>query len=267
MTEKQWADFLGINEECYKVIVENKKDNYSEFFNKFLGDKEDFIKYISGIDERTLLSYFFYLSFSIVANNDNIDIEKEGCNNIWLWADFVYHKRGFYGLETEFAIWNYFILSKKVQRLGRLEFELSKLKEDIKIGENSFPKGYPVINTHIPATGPLVYEECIDSYKKASKLFKTYLFDCESWLLAPCLEEMLPENSNINKFRKDYTLFEILENDRLFEERIFDGNIYDDPNIYVAKTSLQKKAKEKLLKGEKLPSAYGVFLFEEKDEK
>lgn len=265
MTEQQWADFLKINNECYKVIKENKLNNYDKFKELF-SNKEDFLNLCKILDLKENLSYFFYLSYELVENytEDYIESYKEGCDNIRLWADFNLNKNGYYGIEFEFACWIYNILTKSVVRLGRLEFEDFKLEFDVECLGQFFPKGTRVINTHIPATGPLNYEDCIKSYDLALDYYKLdkAIFMCESWLLAPCLDEMVSENSNINKFRKNYETFKVLWDSRLFEERIFDGNIYDDPNKYKATTSLQKKAKEKLLNGEKLPTVYGFYIYE-----
>jgi len=268
MTEKQWADFLGINEECYNVILNTKLDKYNEFKDLFYNDELCFKKFYKSLNNTEILTYFFYLSLYYINNtsNPNKDIIISGCDNIWLWADFNFKKNGCYGIEPDFADWIFNILKEKVYRLGRLEFEEIVLEWDVECFDKIFPKGTKMINVHVPATGPLNHDDCLKSYNKALDYFKlneTY-FICESWLLAPCIEEIVHKESNIYKFKKDYTIFKVLDDDYLFIERIFDGNIYDDPNKYIAKTSLQKKAKERLLSGKKLSSAYGLFRYEKK---
>ncbi len=158
------------------------------------------------------------------------------------------------------------VFRKIVVRLGRLEFEPYKMEEDVCIEGRLIPKDFDIINVHIPATGPLNYEECRKSYKQCLEYYnlKEAVFICESWLLSPLLEEMLPETSNIIKFKNDYIIYKLDIMDRLFEERIFGGVLYDNPNLYVAKTSLQKKAKEILRQGRPLLGAWGVLIYNEK---
>ena len=70
-------------------------------------------------------------------------------------------------------------------------------------------KGDPVINTHIPESGPLLSEECGKSLCRARDFFGEYLSDyswkaffCDSWLLDPQLAEILDSSSNILAFQK-----------------------------------------------------------------
>ena len=70
-------------------------------------------------------------------------------------------------------------------------------------------KGDPIINTHIPESGPLLSEECGKSLCRARDFFAEYLSDypwkaffCDSWLLDPQLAEILEGSSNILAFQK-----------------------------------------------------------------
>lgn len=56
--------------------------------------------------------------------------------------------------------------------------------------------------------------------------------------------------------------YEILWEDRQAEERIFGGELLDDPGEYPGDTTLQKKAKERLLQGKKIPGARGIRIKE-----
>ncbi len=68
--------------------------------------------------------------------------------------------------------------------------------------------GDPVINIHIPESGPLKPQACRDSLFRARDFFAEYLpdypwkaFFCDSWLLDPQLSSILKENSNILAFQ------------------------------------------------------------------
>lgn len=69
--------------------------------------------------------------------------------------------------------------------------------------------GDPVINIHIPECGPLNPEACRDSMRRAREFFAKYLpeypwkaFFCDSWLLDPQLQKILPPESNILAFQR-----------------------------------------------------------------
>ena len=69
-------------------------------------------------------------------------------------------------------------------------------------------EGVPVLEIHSPACGPLDIEECKKSIEAAKKFFARYYpefvyqrFTCHSWLLDSTLDRLLPENSNIRKFK------------------------------------------------------------------
>ncbi len=69
--------------------------------------------------------------------------------------------------------------------------------------------GDPVINIHIPESGPLTPEACLDSLYRVRDFFAEYFpdyawkaFCCESWLLDPQLAGILPAKSNILAFQR-----------------------------------------------------------------
>lgn len=69
--------------------------------------------------------------------------------------------------------------------------------------------GDPVINLHIPATGPLKPELCADSvlrmrefFERCIPSFKPKAFVCHSWLLDPQLHRFLRRDSNLLAFQR-----------------------------------------------------------------
>lgn len=98
-------------------------------------------------------------------------------------------------------------------KLGRLQFCFNTAKKDY--GSHGIGAGDPYLDIHIPASGPLRYEECAESLRMAKDFFGKFYpeydykgFMCHSWLLDPTLSRFLPENSNILRFQ---TLFHIAE--------------------------------------------------------
>ena len=107
-----------------------------------------------------------------------------------------------------------------VFQLGRLHFRMSAAKHDIP-GTN-VRQGDPVVEIHIPNTGPLTPEECDKSIAMAKEFFPKYfpefswnVFTCHSWLLDDTLEHLLPAHSNILKFQKRFTIVEKNRSDDL----------------------------------------------------
>lgn len=100
----------------------------------------------------------------------------------------------------------------KIFKIGRLEYymETSRfecLKHNLKKGDNT-------VSVHIPASGPLDYDECVKSLKLAKEFFAKYYpdfgfdcFICGSWLLDKSLAQILKPDSNILRFQ---TLFDIV---------------------------------------------------------
>ncbi|MBO7147030.1 MAG: DUF5596 domain-containing protein [Lentisphaeria bacterium] len=84
-----------------------------------------------------------------------------------------------------------------------VELLKSEWKEVLKYGD-------PVINIHIPESGPLKAQACKESMIRAREFFAEYLpayqwkaFFCDSWLLDPQLQSILPPESNIREFQRN----------------------------------------------------------------
>ena len=79
---------------------------------------------------------------------------------------------------------------------------------------------------------------------------------CHSWLLSPALSRLLRSDSNILRFQRMFELVGLDDSSRQAEERIF-GDIRPQPSDYPVSTTLQRAARQWLLDGNPLPSAYG----------
>lgn len=117
-------------------------------------------------------------------------------------------------------------------------------------------QGLPTFNVHIPKGADLDKRQ--GSYDRALSFFgvNRAAAVCSSWLLSPVLAELLPPQSRIREFQREFHVVQIDEMSRQAEERIF-GRVSEDPVLYPEQTSLQKAAKARLLRGEKIPSACG----------
>jgi hypothetical protein len=93
---------------------------------------------------------------------------------------------------------------------------------DFEIGRHSFTRTHlglgdgvagHVLMIHVPPIGPLAAEASEQSIAEAARMFERCFpeepvsaFVCRSWLLDPQLAEYLPEDSNILRFQRRFTL-------------------------------------------------------------
>jgi len=269
-----WLTELGMNAEGRRIVANYPfpENMYNEYKTLFWNDIETCYENLLALEhaEFYILSFYARVAYEyLYKDGKDMDIVKkgfyaEGCRDIVLWAEDCKRRHGYYGIADEHHWFLGKILDTTVVRIGRLEFERYCLEQTVQRENREWKKGCEVINVHIPAGEPLNYEVCTEAYRKAEQFFgkKDPVFVCESWLLSPVLKELLPEDSNIIRFQQDYMAYEILWEDRQAEERIFGGELLDDPGEYPGDTTLQKKAKERLLQGKKIPGARGIRIKE-----
>ena len=146
-----------------------------------------------------------------------------------LWAETGVRDFGFCGLLPRLFSWSAQCLNGTVKQFGRLqcndihffELELSLYRQSdgsVK-ALPCFQKGNPpdpdltfrdkAISLHIPASGPLKAEACLDSIRRMYRFSREYHPDydfraavCYSWLLDPLFQTFLAPDSNIVRFQK-----------------------------------------------------------------
>lgn len=152
------------------------------------------------------------------------------------------------------GFWTYRQVSMNLFRIGELEYELTE------------EEGEKVISVHIPSDAKLL-DDKIDASLEAAKEFMKQFFPeyaackyvCESWLLSLKLNELLSENSNIIKFQKRFEVVKMFWDDDGYIEWLFQAP-EDTPHDKLREdTSLQRKVKEILQKGEKIGAGYGYI--------
>ena len=106
--------------------------------------------------------------------------------------------------------WYMRVFTLRIIKLGRLEFEPIGYKWDTPY--RGIKKGDPVMNMHIPSTGPMRIEDVLDSFKRAYKFFgytEPMPVAAASWLLyPPVCEQVMKPGSNLRNF---YDLFDVVE--------------------------------------------------------
>ena len=128
-----------------------------------------------------------------------------------------------------------------------------------------------VINTHIPASGPLLPELCMDSFKRAHEFFREHfpsgisIFMIESWMMFIKQREFLPSSSNIIKFMDLFELMATYEHEPGSRDemwRVF-GKYADLPADQLPRdTGLRRAYADWLQKGGTVGGGYGILFFD-----
>lgn len=153
-------------------------------------------------------------------------------------------------------------------RLGTLEFEYrgagegERRPDDLTAG--------PVLNVHIPSDALLTWEALDRSYDWAERFFseegRAFARQgpprgmlCGTWLLAPALAELLPEESGIRRFAGDYRVYHVEEDAPDFYQWLFRCEDSVPAEELPERTSLQRRAKARLAAGGRIGTACGIL--------
>ncbi len=178
-----------------------------------------------------------------------------------------------------YGVWGTFVANWFPGFFQLTRFALKRLQFETEIFHNTYSNnGYTlnpgdiVLNVHIPSAGPLLHEDCLESYRMASAFYKDLFiqkptaFVCSSWLLFPSHKEFLPEKSNILTFMNDFDIITSGHSEdqdvlwRIFYKE-YTGNVDELPKD----TSLRRAYIDWLRKGNQPGYGYGVFLFDGKN--
>ena len=84
-------------------------------------------------------------------------------------------------------------------------------------------------------------------------------YTCESWLMSPVLKQLLPGGSNIVSFQERFTIVSEDREGKEFIEWLFQVPADTAYEKLPERTSLQRRAKELLLAGGSVGSAFGII--------
>lgn len=160
---------------------------------------------------------------------------------------------GRYGFDRGF--WTVRQLSRKVFRIGQLEYEIRR------------DNGQNRINLHIPSNAKLERPLLRESWEQAKDLigrtfpeYRDVPYVCSSWLLSPDLKELLPENSRILAFQGNFRVEKAFP-DEAFREWAFKRREITNDEL-PENTSLQRKLKAFVLAGNVFHSGEGTLMEE-----
>lgn len=255
MLTKEFLEKIGFQKEDSEYIIElNEKHlhkieslveeytmalNTKPFF-KYIGDDreiayqkaQDFIKSvhekIPETDEKT--ARLLGLVNAIPKLYENY--KNHGISEDVFFAsmrDFAYKLKeckDVYGTFGLFTDWFFLFFDLNMFALGRFQYEITSfIYDEYSCGQFSLKKGDTVYYCHIPSSGRLTTDVCMESFQKAYAFFKNQLSGdiipiiSDTWLFyKPYFEKVFPEGSNLQKF---INLFDIIDSKS-------DGNRFDD---------------------------------------
>ena len=148
------------------------------------------------------------------------------------------------------AWWTYKQSSMIIFKIKELEYE--------------FIDDEKIISIHIPSDAKLTKNNIIDSLNELKKFIKQHKKEyeeskiiCDSWLLSIKLKDLLNKDSNILTFQSFFNIYKINEESDDCYEWIFKKSSKIDYKLLPEETSLQRKVKELMMKGQHLGSATG----------
>lgn len=150
--------------------------------------------------------------------------------------------------------------------LGRLQYEPDIYDgPTYTVGSHTLQKGDPVLNVHIPSSGPLVHEAVMDSYAQAKVFFAGHFGEkpavcmCHSWLLNPAIADMLPKTSRIVQFAQGFTLTRV-DPDPAFGDawRLYNMEYTGDPAVLPRNTAFQRAYADHLANGGVAAEGFGI---------
>lgn len=213
------------------------------------------------------------------------EIMKLTLSDINIWLNDFYRKNGYYGLDQLGWLRTSFIGS--IHRIGRLQYCFKAFDEPIFVYQSTNDKNFKIVDyqlkyetdewkkilgkgdtlldVHIPADGKMDFNDCIQSFKDSVKFHQTYFpdkpfegFVCTSWLLSPNLKDVLPADSNVVRFMKEFIQLPYDGTDDQMFERVFGMKIQDLTKL-PQNTSLQKSIVAYLSNGGTLKKGRGFI--------
>ena len=160
-------------------------------------------------------------------------------------------------------MWLRLHLGMRLFKIGRLQFCMGNSHHTV---AGKIEKSDPIMEVHIPATGPLNMEDCKQSIEMAKTFFAKYYpeygykyFTCHSWLLDPTLSEVLDPGSNILKFQQLYEITQIQPSDAILKYVFEWDTIRSNMHQYECKSRLAESARRYIDAGGSFCEAFGIF--------
>ena len=240
-------DFNGIKQEIEQMKHPECWEDAIECLQRLLEPDEDGVK---------ILTCQLHCACDAYAKYEELGIsEQVFIATMKFFPRFVQdHKDKHGSYRFVWAWWAVRQLSMMEYRIGELEYEM-RIEDDRRL-----------IHIHIPADADLSTDKLRKSYLEAVDFFKMYYpaYDgadmvCSSWLLAPSLKAVLPENSKILRFQQLFDIDEVEEDSLNFMDWVYGSK--DIPLEELPEgTTLQRNLKPYLRNNGKIELASGKLV-------
>lgn len=215
--------------------------------------------------KRNLLSFLYFcedLKRRYGEKGISEDILLDTLSDLVVWTETWSELKGQLWLNELY--WLKFHLDMRLFKLGRLQFCLGKAKHDVPA--HNLAKGDPVVEVHIQAVGPLNREDCLASIARVRDFFATYYpehdykhFTCHSWLMDKKLDEVLPADSNIIRFRDMFDIVHEQPSDAILKYIFkWDTTVETLPQT-PATSGFAQRVKDHRLAGEMFNESFGIL--------
>jgi hypothetical protein len=125
--------------------------------------------------------------------------------------------------------------------------------------------GDTVLDLHIPREDPLTAETCSHSLRQAFEFFPRFFPErpwkavyCHTWFFSPQLQQILPPDSSIVKFQREFYLYPFAGSVGFLWDFVF-GKKYPDPTTAPRDTSLRRAVLDWLDRGKVIFDLPGVM--------
>ena len=260
-------------------------DEVEKFAVMFMVEKADFKETLSKLHERfenIVHSYTIDLIFVLHCTEflrleyKNNNIDEELFYNAM--NDITYKLRECISVQKVFghsnvANWYFGFFVLRRFALGRLQYDILEFPEDdITVLGKEIKKGSFVLGCHIPSSGRLTQELCLESYKKAYEFFKDRLDEdgilvirCASWLLYEPYLDVFGAESNTGLFMRNFSIYSNLVRESFQNGwRLFgvDCPADVDPDTLPSDTTMRRSFIDYMKKGGIHGVGIGVILFD-----
>jgi hypothetical protein len=198
----------------------------------------------------------------VVLAEDGINYRKDGQRD---GTNKMLHTEGMW--TSKLVIGEGFIEGNQIMPKGYAVSELTRLK--LEDWELVLSNKDLVLDMHMPEGSKLEHELCGKAIERAISFYGKYFpeinyaaFTCMSWLLSQPVELMLPADSNIIRYKREFFLFPMLSDDHEFHRRVF-GKRITDLEKAPQNTSFQRALREHLMSGKEVYEGGGFILRED----
>lgn len=194
--------------------------------------------------------------------------------------DFSYKVKeckSIYGICGVFVNWFFLFFELKEFSLGRLQYEVYQFDYEEYICSNArIHKGDRVYFCHIPSSGTLTYEACMDSFQNAYEFFKHDILGdiipiiSHTWVLyKPYIDNVFPENSNLKQFANMFDIIDITSTGNVFDDgwRVFNKMYKGTTKDLPVDNTLRQNFVKYINSGGDFGYGYGIILYDGKQKK